>query len=234
MRAEHAPVDVTSDELIVGAPLPDPYGEDGGGGGMGGMPPDAPVPTGARHPDFGKPVGQGAGQQRAPIIITKLAKGQELRVRCTARKVSVVASPSMLRGCVPEHVESCRIPALTSHRTILKGFAKEHAKWSPVSAVGFEYDPHNRLRHTSYWFETDAKAEWPLSANAEHEDPPDENEPFDFRRKADKYYFDVETVGSMSPEEVVATVSVIECETNGLPTQLFPSRRSQHCRPCHR
>lgn len=36
-----------------------------------------------------------------------------------------------------------------------QGIAKYHAKWSPVSAVGYEYDPHNKLRHTTYWFETD-------------------------------------------------------------------------------
>jgi DNA-directed RNA polymerase II subunit RPB3 len=41
-----------------------------------------------------------------------------------------------------------------------KGIAKEHAKWSPVAAVGFEYDPHNRLRHIDYWYEIDAKEEW--------------------------------------------------------------------------
>lgn len=41
-----------------------------------------------------------------------------------------------------------------------KGIAKEHAKWSPVSAVAFEYDPHNKLRHIDYWYEEDAKEEW--------------------------------------------------------------------------
>ena len=53
-------------------------------------------------------------------------------------------------------------------RTNEQGKALEHAKWSPVSAVGFEYDPYNKLRHTNLWFEvgTDPVAEWPTSENA--------------------------------------------------------------------
>ncbi|CAD6886008.1 unnamed protein product [Tilletia controversa] len=86
-----------------------------------------------------------------------------------------------------------------------RGFGKEHAKWSPVAAVGFEYDPHNKLRHTSYWYELDAKAEWPESENAQFEDPADEDAAFDYNAKAEKFYFDVETTGSMDPAEIVET-----------------------------
>ncbi|EJD02966.1 insert subdomain of RNA polymerase alpha subunit [Fomitiporia mediterranea MF3/22] len=88
-----------------------------------------------------------------------------------------------------------------------KGIAKEHAKWSPCSAVAFEYDPYNKLRHTSYWFEEDEKAEWPLSENAREEEPPREDESFDYNAKPEKFYFDVETVGSLTPQEVVLRVS---------------------------
>ncbi|KAL9936196.1 hypothetical protein V8E36_005038 [Tilletia maclaganii] len=105
------------------------------------------------------------------IVVAKLRKGQELNLRCVARR----------------------------------GFGKEHAKWSPVAAVGFEYDPHNKLRHTSYWYELDAKAEWPESENAQYEDPPEEDGRFDYNAKADKFYFDVETTGAMDPAEIVST-----------------------------
>jgi len=87
-----------------------------------------------------------------------------------------------------------------------QGIAKDHAKWSPCTAVGFEYDPHNKLRHTSYWFETDKLAEWPLSSNATEEDPPREDEPFDYEAEPDRFYFNVETDGSLTAKEVILKV----------------------------
>lgn len=87
-----------------------------------------------------------------------------------------------------------------------QGIAKEHAKWSACSAVAFEYDPYNKLRHTSHWFEVDERAEWPLSDNAKEEEPPRENEPFDYNAIPKRFYFEVETVGSVSPQEVVLKV----------------------------
>ncbi|KAF1811207.1 DNA-directed RNA polymerase II 45 kDa polypeptide [Eremomyces bilateralis CBS 781.70] len=102
-------------------------------------------------------------------IICKLGKGQEIRMRCIAKK----------------------------------GIAKEHAKWAPTAAVGFEYDPHNKLRHLDYWYEEDASREWPLSENAKLEDPAQEGEPFDFNAVASLFYFNVETVGGLEPDTIV-------------------------------
>jgi len=84
-----------------------------------------------------------------------------------------------------------------------KGLAKEHAKWSPCSAVGFEYDPYNKLRHTTYWFESDIKQEWPISANGREEEPPQDDQLFDYNAKPEKFYFEVETVGNLTPKDVV-------------------------------
>ncbi|KZT26734.1 RBP11-like subunits of RNA polymerase [Neolentinus lepideus HHB14362 ss-1] len=124
--------------------------------------------TAKRVENFGHPVGKN-DPSVPPVLICKIRKGQELKVKCLAKR----------------------------------GLAKEHAKWSPCSAVAFEYDPHNKLRHTTYWYETDSRAEWPLSDNAREEEPPRDDEPFDFNAKPQRFYFEVETDGSLGPQEVV-------------------------------
>ncbi|KAI0998644.1 DNA-directed RNA polymerase II subunit [Podosphaera aphanis] len=102
-------------------------------------------------------------------VICKLRKGQELRMKCIAKK----------------------------------GIAKEHAKWSPCSAVGFEYDPHNKLRHTDLWYEQDAAKEWPKSKYASWEEPPQEGEPFDFDLVPERFYFEVEGTGNIEPDQII-------------------------------
>ncbi|GFZ49328.1 DNA-directed RNA polymerase II subunit RPB3 [Saitozyma sp. JCM 24511] len=84
-----------------------------------------------------------------------------------------------------------------------KGIAKYHAKWSPLSAVAYEYDPYNKLRHTTYWYESDPKTEWPLSSNAAFEQPPNPDAPFDFNAVPSTFYMSAESVGSMPVRQVV-------------------------------
>ncbi|ORY35361.1 DNA-directed RNA polymerase [Naematelia encephala] len=84
-----------------------------------------------------------------------------------------------------------------------KGIAKYHAKWSPLSTVAYEYDPYNKLRHTTYWYEEDPSVEWPLSSNAGFEAPPDPSEPFDYDAVPSTYYFTAESVGSVPVRSVV-------------------------------
>ncbi|KAH6562152.1 hypothetical protein BASA50_007684 [Batrachochytrium salamandrivorans] len=105
------------------------------------------------------------------ILIAKLRKGQEINLRCIAKK----------------------------------GTAKEHAKWSPCAGVSFEYDPHNRLRHTTYWVEDDVKSEWPVSENGLLEPEVRDDEPFDFNAKPDKFYITVEGTGAIHPKMIVTT-----------------------------
>jgi DNA-directed RNA polymerase II subunit RPB3 len=98
-----------------------------------------------------------------------------------------------------------------------KGVAKEHAKWSPVSGVAFEYDPYNKLRHTHYWIEEDEKKEWPLSKNAALEAPPDPTAPFDYNAKPDRFYFSSE-VGweCVSFLNMLAATNCVICRRLGL------------------
>ncbi|CAG8486312.1 25893_t:CDS:2 [Dentiscutata erythropus] len=109
------------------------------------------------------------GPKDPGILIAKLRKGQEIKVKCIAKK----------------------------------GVAKEHAKWSPCAAVAFEYDPFNKLRHTKYWIEEDEQREWPASRNAADDFAPGDGEAFDFNARPNRFYFEVETIGSMKPEDIV-------------------------------
>ncbi|KAF7718229.1 Uncharacterized protein PECH_002042 [Penicillium ucsense] len=102
-------------------------------------------------------------------VICKLAKGQEIKLKCLAKK----------------------------------GTAKEHAKWAPTAAVGFEYDPHNNLRHVDYWYEQDAAKEWPISENAAWEQPSNPDQPFDYDAEPNTFYIDVESIGNLEPDMIV-------------------------------
>jgi DNA-directed RNA polymerase II subunit RPB3 len=51
--------------------------------------------------------------------------------------------------------------------TARKGIGRMHSKWSPVSAIGFEYDRENSRRETNYWFEESVEKEWPGVKQAE-------------------------------------------------------------------
>lgn len=53
------------------------------------------------------------------------------------------------------------------------------------------------------------KEEWPVSNNAKEEEAPRDDEPFDYIAKPTKFYFEVETDGSLSPQEVVMKVRVV-------------------------
>ncbi|KAJ2384476.1 RNA polymerase II subunit 3 [Coemansia sp. RSA 2559] len=104
---------------------------------------------------------------------------------------------------------------LNIHCIAKKGVAKEHSKWSPCAAVAFEYDPHNNLRHSDYWYEKSIKEEWPLSKNALEEQESDPNMPFDFRAEPTTFYFNVETIGSLEPQRVVMTATRVMQEKFG-------------------
>jgi DNA-directed RNA polymerase II subunit RPB3 len=74
---------------------------------------------------------------------------------------------------------------------------------SLTSGIAFEYDPHNKLRHTTYWFEDDIKSEWPISANGAKEPAPRDDALFDYTLKPSRFYFVVESTGALEAKEIV-------------------------------
>jgi len=153
------------------------------------------------HPDV-RPVLEAEGAAAAGILLVKLRKNQEIKIKCIAKK----------------------------------GVGKEHAKWSPTTAVAFEYDPDNVLRHTTFWTEEDVNKEWPLSPHSllgryvDPAQPRPDDPPYDPKAEPERFYFCVEGVGSLRPEEIVASaISVLQGKLGAVQLHLEQeSRSAQH------
>ncbi|OEJ88199.1 DNA-directed RNA polymerase II subunit RPB3 [Hanseniaspora opuntiae] len=107
---------------------------------------------------------------------------------------------------VPEGILICKLrkgQELALNCIAKKGISKEHAKWDCASAIEFEYDPWNKLNHTDYWYERDAKLEWPVGKNHREEIEPNENEKFDYDAEPNIFYIGVESAKSLPANQIV-------------------------------
>lgn len=137
-----------------------------------------------------KPVQQSG---ESGILIVKLRKGQEIKLRCIAKK----------------------------------GVGKEHAKWSPVTGVAFEYDPDNLLHHTNYWTEVDVNKEWPKSLFSESDSYSMVGEAFDAKAEPEKFFFTVESSGALKPEEILlSAISVLQGKLGSVQLHLEAESRN--------
>ena len=131
-----------------------------------------------------------------------------------------------------------------------KGIGKEHAKWSPVAGLSFEYDPHNKLRHTRFWLEQQVEGyptygvakcvgtpiasaiddvdpiekEWPRSKNSAKEAPPTgDYEPL-LDTDPTIFYFELESTGALKADNIVTTAIDVLIKKFGL---LYTSLKSE-------
>ena len=70
------------------------------------------------------------------------------------------------------------------------------------------------MRHTTYWVEEDMDKEWPKSIYTEVGEGGGTwpvNDKWDPKAQPDKFYFNVETTGSLPPEQVVLSALNVLC-----------------------
>lgn len=113
------------------------------------------------------------------------------------------------------------IAKLSTHQSlkvkaiVRKGIAKTHAKWCPVTAVGFEYDKENRKRDTELWYNESVNKEWPMQ-NQEDADILGETKEVDMEVEVVEGVLEpVETLGSaleILKEKVDMLVKALEAE----------------------